>query len=192
MAADTTSVDPASVDPERIVLPRNSLVVLVGPAGSGKSTFAAAFFGPTQVVSSDECRALISDDASNQQVSSHAFELMHLLIEKRLLLGRLTVCDATNLEPGARRSLMRLARRFGFSAIAIVFDLDLETCIRRNAGRRRVVPEDALFHQHGMFEKAKAAVLSEGFDRVIVLRQSSNQDLVVKISPRAKIRSGMS
>jgi protein phosphatase len=187
MAADTTSVDPA-----RIVLPRNSLVVLVGPAGSGKSTFASAFFRPTQVVSSDECRALVSDDASNQQVSSHAFELMHFLVEKRLLLRRLTVCDATNLEPGARRPLMRLAMRFGFSAIAIVFDLDLEICIRRNTGRRRVVPEEALFHQHRMFEKAKAAVLREGFDQLIVLRQSSNEGLVVKISPRAKIRSGKS
>jgi len=182
MAADTTSVDPA-----RIVLPRNSLVVLVGPAGSGKSTFCAAFFRPAQVVSSDECRALVSDDATNQQVSSHAFELMHFLVEKRLLLGRLTVCDATNLEPGARRPLMRLARRFGFNAIAIVFDLSLDTCIARNAGRGRVVPEDALFHQHRMLERAKTSVLREGFDQVIVLRQSSNEGLVVKISPRARI-----
>jgi protein phosphatase len=186
MAADTISVDPASVDPARIVLPRNSLVVLVGPAGSGKSTFAAAFFGPTQVVSSDECRALISDDASNQQVSCHAFELMHLLIEKRLLLGRLTVCDATNLEPGARRPLMRLARRFGRSATAVVFDLSLETCISRNTGRRRVVPEEALRSQHRMLEKAKAAVLREGFDQVIVLREGGHRDLVVKISARAR------
>jgi predicted kinase len=181
MAADTISVDPA-----RIILPRNSLVVLVGSAGSGKSTFASGNFRPTQVVSSDECRALVSDDASNQQVSSHAFELMHLLVEKRLLLGRLTVCDATNLEPGARRPLIRLARRFGFSAVAIVFDLALETCIQRNSGRRRIVPEEALLHQHRMLEKAKAAVSREGFDQVIVLRQRSHQDLVVKISVRAK------
>jgi protein phosphatase len=180
-----------SIDPARIVLPRNSLVVLVGPAGCGKSTFAARYFRPTQVVSSDQCRALVSDDPSNQQVSNHAFELMHLLIEKRLLIGRLTVCDATNLEPAARRPLMRLARRFGFSAIAIVFDLDLDTCMRRNSGRRRVVPEEALRNQHKMLEKAMASLLREGFDQVIVLKQSELHDLVVKVSPRARIRSGI-
>src|SRR5215470_3063506 len=187
MAADTTSVDPASVDPERIVLPRNSLVVLVGPAGSGKSTFAAAFFGPTQVVSSDECRALISDDPSNQSVSGHAFELMHLIIEKRLLLGRFTVCDATNLDRAARNSLLRIAHRFGFNTAAIVFDVPLDVCAQRNSGRRRVVPEEALKNQYAMFEKAKTAVVKEGFGQVVVLR-GRGESYVVDISRRTRFR----
>jgi protein phosphatase len=185
MAPGITSIDPA-----RIVLPRNSLVVLVGPAGCGKSTFAARYFRPTQVVSSDQCRALISDDASNQQVSSHAFELMHLIIEKRLLIGRLTVCDATHLEPTARRPLMRLARRFGFSTVAIVFDLALDICMERNSRRRRLVPEEALRNQHKMLEKAMASVGREGFDQVIVLKQSDQPDLVVKVSSRAHNQTG--
>src|SRR5262249_51195684 len=180
MAADTTSVDPV-----RISLPRNTLVVLVGPAGCGKSTFASRHFRPTQVVSSDECRALISDDPSNQNVSGHAFELMHLIIEKRLLLGRLTVCDATNLDRAARNSLLRIARRFGFNTAAIVFDVPQDVCVQRNSGRRRVVPEEALRNQYAAFEKARMSVAREDFDHLFVLDQRSSLGVVVDISRRA-------
>jgi protein phosphatase len=118
--------------PYHISIPRNTLAVLVGTAASGKSTFASNHFLPTQIVSSDVCRALISDDPANQGVSADAFELMNVIIEKRLLLGRLTVADATNLLPRGRGKLLRIARRFGFNTAAIVFDLPLETCKARN------------------------------------------------------------
>src|SRR5262249_47991153 len=156
-------------------------VVLVGPAGCGKSTFASRCFRQTQVVSSDECRALISDDPSNQSVSSHAFELMHLIIEKRLLLGRLTVCDATNLDRTPRNSLLRIPRRLALNTAAIVFDLPLGVCVQRNSARRRVVPEEALRKQHALFEKAKMSVPREDFDQVFVLRQRTYTSLVVDI-----------
>jgi protein phosphatase len=46
----------------RIDLPEPSLVVLVGASGSGKSSFAARHFAPTEVISSDFCRGLVADD----------------------------------------------------------------------------------------------------------------------------------
>jgi protein phosphatase len=183
MTADTSSASPAAIR-----LARNTLVVLVGPAGCGKSTFAASHFSPSQVVSSDECRALISDDPANQRVSSHAFDLMHFIIAKRLLLGRLTVCDATNLERSARNSLVRIARRFGFKTAAIVFELPLEICVQRNLGRRRVVPEDALLNQYAMLEKAMASIRSEAFDHVFVLNPRILSGLVVEIASGSKHR----
>ena len=184
MAADIKSADPV-----RINLPRNTLVVLVGPAGCGKSTFASRHFRPTEIVSSDECRALISDDPSNQNVSSHAFELMHLIIEKRLLLGRLTVCDATNLERTARKSLLRIARRFVFNTAAILLDVPLDVCMQRNSGRRRVVPDEALRNQYAMFEKAKVSVPIEDFDQTFVLNQDGQSGVVVGISRRTELRA---
>lgn len=176
MAVDTKSAKPAAIR-----LPRNTLVVLVGPAGCGKSTFAARHFRPTEVVSSDECRALISDDSANQGVSAHAFDLLHFIIGKRLLLGRLTVCDATNLERSARSSLARIAHRFGFNTSAIVFDVPLDVCVQRNSGRGRVVPEDALRNQYAMLEKAKKSIGREGFDSVYTLNQRSHSDPVVEV-----------
>jgi predicted kinase len=166
---------------ESILIPRNTLVVLCGPAACGKSTFAAAHFLPTQVVSSDECRALVSDDAANQGVSHHAFDLMHFIIEKRLGLGRLTVCDATNLRREHRKVLLKMARAAGFNAAAVVFDLRLETCLARNAARSRVVPQDALEKQFEMLEETRRAIKREGFDFLFFLTESDQDGVAVKV-----------
>jgi protein phosphatase len=86
-------------------LPADALVVLVGPAGCGKSTFASHRFAPTQIVSSDGCRALVSDAEDDPRASRDAFALMHFIVDKRLKRGRLTVADATNVMPEKRREL---------------------------------------------------------------------------------------
>jgi protein phosphatase len=154
---------------------------LCGPAGSGKSTWAAKHFLPTQIVSSDECRALLFDDPANQSGSGHAFELLHFIIEKRLALGRLTVADATNLERQYRLELVAIANRFFFNTAAIVFDVPVEVCLERNAGRDRKVPRQALMKQYESFEKTLRTIDSEGFDYVYVLNQDSQSSAAVSI-----------
>src|SRR6516225_768076 len=86
-----------------ISIPNLSLVVLIGPSGSGKTTFARKHFLPTEVLSSDACRGMVSDDENNQAVTNEAFALLHFLAGQRLALGRLTVIDATNVQPEARK-----------------------------------------------------------------------------------------
>src|SRR4029079_2555848 len=95
----------------RVRIPDLSLVVLVGVSGSGKSSWAAKHFAPTQVVSSDFCRGLVADDETDQTATTAAFEVLHTIVEKRLEAGRLTVVDATNVRPEDRRPLVQLARR---------------------------------------------------------------------------------
>src|SRR6186713_1498839 len=111
-----------------IPLPQLSLVVLIGPSGSGKSTFARKHFLPTEVLSSDACRGMISDDENNQAVTNEAFELLHTIGAKRLGLGKIAVVDATNVQPEARRPLVELARQFHVVPVAIVFNLPERTC----------------------------------------------------------------
>jgi predicted kinase len=164
-----------------ISIPRNTLVVLVGAAGCGKSTFAARNFLPTQIVSSDECRALVSDDPANQAISGHAFQLMNFIIQKRLLLGKLTVADATNLTAAARSSLIRVARRFGFRSAAIVFDVPLGICLARNLARKRVVPEQAVRKQQAQLNQLLKPIRTEGFDHLFVLDQSTADTARVQI-----------
>ena len=121
-------------------IPDPSLVLLIGPAGAGKSTFAARHFSRTEVVSSDHCRALLSDDEGDQEVTAAAFSLLHHIVRERSRIGRLTVVDATNLHGKSRRPLLRLAGLFNLPVVAIVFDLPLELCLARNDARahRRV------------------------------------------------------
>jgi protein phosphatase len=117
----------------RITIPELSLVALVGVSGSGKSTFAARHFAPTEVLSSDFCRGLVSDDENDQAATEAAFEVLHFVAGKRLEAGRLTVIDATNVQPEARKPLVALAKRHHVLAVAIVLDVDEATCAARNS-----------------------------------------------------------
>lgn len=168
---------------DRIFIPRNTHVVLCGPAGCGKSTFAARHFLATQTVSSDNCRAMVSDDPANQGVSGHAFDLMHFIIEKRLRLARLTVADATNLDRRDRKSLIKITRWFNFNAAAVIFNIPLEICLTRNSKRERRVPEDALHRQFEMLEATLASIDREGFDYVYVFDERDQDVVKIEIGP---------
>src|SRR5579864_8949763 len=111
-----------------INIPELSLVVLIGASGSGKSTFARKHFKPTEILSSDACRGLVSDDENNQAATGDAFELLHVIARKRLARGLLTVVDATNVQPESRKSLVALAREFHVLPVAIVLDVPEKIC----------------------------------------------------------------
>src|SRR5258708_25292071 len=119
----------------KITVPELSLVLLVGPSGCGKSTFARQQFKPTEVLSSDYCRGLVSDDENDQTSTKEAFEVLHFIARKRLAAGRLTVIDATNVQPDSRKPLVALAREFHVLPIAIVFDFPEKICQERNRTR---------------------------------------------------------
>src|SRR4051812_18964664 len=100
-----------------LTVPELCLVVLIGPSGSGKSTFARAHFRPTEALSSAFCRGLVSDDENDQSASRDAFEVLHHIAAKRLERGLMTVIDATNVQPEARKPLVGLARRYHVFAV---------------------------------------------------------------------------
>src|ERR1700752_2638478 len=119
----------------KITTPELSLVVLVGPSGSGKSTFARRHFLPTEILSSDACRAMGSDDENNQAVTNEAFALLHYVAAQRLALGRLTVIDATSVQPEARAPLVAVARKSHCPPVAGVLNLPEEICHDRIRSR---------------------------------------------------------
>src|ERR1017187_4638816 len=107
----------------KLAIPELSLVVLIGASGSGKSTFARKHFKPTEILSSDYCRGLVSDDENSQAATKDAFEVLHFIARKRLAAGKLTVVDATNVQPESRKSLIAIAREFHCLPVTIVLDL---------------------------------------------------------------------
>ncbi|HEV2639678.1 MAG TPA: polynucleotide kinase-phosphatase [Actinocrinis sp.] len=116
-------------------IPELSLVVLIGTSGSGKSTFGAAHFKPTAVLSSDAYRGLVSDDETDQSATKDAFDLLHHVAGIRLRRGLLTVIDATNVQKKSRESLVKLARAHDVLPVAIVLDVPEKVCRERNAAR---------------------------------------------------------
>ena len=150
-----------------LTIPADALVLLVGIAGSGKTTFAARHFRPTQVLSSDAMRALVTDDPTAQSATEDAFDLLHRILAMRLRRGRLTVVDATNVEEWARRELLTIARRHRRPAVALVLDLPFETILERNARRPDTPrPRAALARQARWLRDSVLSLPDEGFDAV--------------------------
>jgi protein phosphatase len=118
-----------------IEIPDYALVLLIGASGTGKSTFAAKHFLPTEVVSSDRARGWVADDETDQSASTDAFDIVHAVIEKRLKNRRFTVVDATNVQPESRKGLLALARKWHALAAGIIFDLPEQLAVERNALR---------------------------------------------------------
>jgi protein phosphatase len=110
-------------DGRSITIPEFSLVVLIGASGAGKSSFARRHFLPTETISSDFCRGLVSDDENSLEATHDAFDVLHYIAAKRLAAARLTVVDATNVQTAARAPLIALARKYHCLPVAIVFGL---------------------------------------------------------------------
>ena len=150
-----------------LAIPPDALVLLIGVAASGKSTFAARHFAPTEVLSSDAMRALITDDPHAQAATDDAFDLLHRLLAMRLRRGRLTVVDATNVEAWARAELLAVARRHRRPAVAIVLDLPLAAALARNLERPLPrPPAPAIRRQHRWLTDSLASLPDEGFAAV--------------------------
>ncbi len=154
----------------KLEIPEFCLVALVGPSGSGKSTFAARHFKPTEVVSSDACRAMVADDPNDQASTPEAFALLNFIASTRLRAGRLTVIDATSVQPQARKPLVALAREHDCLPVAIVFNVPESVCLARNRER-----DDRNFGSHVVRQQAQQLRRSirglrrEGFRYVYVL-----------------------
>ncbi|RCJ21980.1 polynucleotide kinase-phosphatase [Nostoc minutum NIES-26] len=154
----------------KITIPEISLIVLIGASGSGKSTFSRKHFQPFEVLSSDFCRGLVSDNENNQSVSKDAFEVLHFIAAKRLAAGKLTVIDATNVQQEDRKPLLEMARQYHCFAIAIVLDLPEELCHERNQQRsdRQFGPHVVRRHTQ-MLRRSLRGLEKEGFRYVYTL-----------------------
>jgi len=147
-----------------VEIPELSLVLLIGASGSGKSTFAQKHFKQTEILSSDYCRALISDDENDQTVTKEAFDILHFIASKRLAAGKLTVIDATNVQIKARQPLLALARKHHVLPVAIVFNVPEKLCYQRNQQRtdRHLEPE-VIRQQRADLKQSLHPIKLEGF-----------------------------
>jgi protein phosphatase len=149
-------------------IPEPSLVLLIGPSGSGKSTFAREHFKPTEILSSDFCRGLVSDDETDQAATGDAFEVLHFITSKRLAAGKLTVIDATNVQVEARKPLLALAREYHYLTVAIVFNMPAKLCQERNEARSdRNLKPHVIRQQSQQLRRSLRNLKREGFQRFV-------------------------
>ncbi len=154
----------------KLTLPELSFVVLVGASGAGKSSFARRHFLPTETLSSDFCRGLVSNDENSLDATVDAFATLHFIAAKRLERGLLTVVDATNVQKEARAPLVALAKKYHVLPCAIVLNIDENVCIERNQSR-----DDRNFGDHVVrnhvrsLRRSLRGLKREGFRHIFVL-----------------------
>lgn len=153
-----------------LVVPAAALVLMVGPAGSGKTTFAQRHFPADAVLSSDDFRALVAGDAADQSATDAAFGALAEAAEDRLRQGHVCVIDATNLLRDDRGRLLDRAWAHGRPAVAIAFNLALGQCLAWNSARPgRRVPAGVVRSQHRLLARALRSLPREGVDALFVL-----------------------
>ena len=156
-------------------IPDLSLVVLIGVSSAGKSTFAREHFLPTEVLSADFFRGVVADDENSLEATDDAFAALHFVAARRLARGLLTVVDATNVQPEARKPLVALAKRYHAQPVAIVFDLPRALCEERTAGRTdRDLPPHVIPRQHSQLRRGLKGLKHEGFRRSFALRSPAD------------------
>ena len=161
-------------------IPELSLVVLIGPSGCGKSTFARQHFKATEVMSSDGFRALVSDDENDQTSTDDAFAALQFVAARRLARGKLTVVDATNVQPEARKPLVVLAREYHVLPVAVVLDLPERVCHERNRSRPdRDFGPHVIRNQRSQLHRSLRGLGREGFRHVHVLKSQEEVDAAV-------------
>lgn len=165
-----------------IKVPELSLVVLIGVSGSGKSSFAKKHFKRTEILSSDECRALVSDDENSQSATNDAFDVLYYIAGKRLKSGLLTVVDATNVQKESRKGLIELGRTYHCLPVAIVLDLPEKVCEERNQSRPdRNFGGHVIRQQNQQLKKSIRGLKDEGFRQIYILKSLEEVDAVLEI-----------
>ncbi len=168
----------------RIEIPEFAVVVLIGTSGSGKSTFARTHFAPTEVLSSDEFRAMVCDDEESLEATNDAFEALHQILNIRLRRGRLTVIDATNVQREARKPLIEAANRWHSLRVAIFIDTPEDVCLERNRARpNRQFGPHVVRNQRRQFKQAMGDVRKERWHKTYVLSPDQLDDIEIVREP---------
>ena len=198
-----------SAPADRVEIPADALVLLIGAAGSGKSTFAARHFAPDAVISSDGLRALVGESESDQRANPEVFERMQRFLQdrmandkvfawlqsfvlNRLVAGAVTIVDATNTDWMRRAELIGMARRHRRPVIGVVFDLPLEICLSRIAARSRTLRTAVVRQQVADLRRDRERLDLEGFAAIYVLgssHQVERTSIDIKKGPVARALS---
>jgi len=168
-------------------IPSNALVVLIGPSGSGKSSWAQQWFRDNQIVSSDQLRALVGTGERDQRAGTDAFELLDEILARRLKRGLLTIVDSLGFDDSRRAAWVGLAREQKMSAVAVFFATSDKDCRARNKARAEPVPSKTVTAQLAR-RKEVWPLLDDEFDLVLAPTPTAVvATALAKVTPRTEV-----
>lgn len=154
-----------------ITIPKPSLVILVGPSCSGKTTFSKKYFEDDEIISMD------LNNQGNKKAKENSIDILYNQISKKLEIGKIVVLDSSNLIESTRKVLLRFANEFHILPIAIVFNISEKECLKRNESKG-IVSDCLIKAQMTYLNKTLKTIEKEGFSKVYILNDTKDIDRV--------------
>ncbi|AYP68304.1 polynucleotide kinase [Bacillus phage vB_BcoS-136] len=154
-------------------------MMLVGLAGSGKSTFSNELIEDRDDIvylSSDDLREELFGDENDQTNHSLVFEEMKKRSIEALKNNKHVIYDATNVSRKRRKALLTQLPK-EVRKIAIYIATDYNETLRRNNERSRVVPIHAI---NNMYKTLQIPIYSEGWDSIITVYDNDAEETLPK------------
>ena len=167
-----------------IAIEKNTLVLVAGAPGSGKSTFAMEQFPLDAIISTDRLRQELTNNPANQIIFGKAFFLAQQIMEERLKRGEIAVLDAQNLSEERRNTFYKIAARYGSKIDLIFLDTDVQEIVRRGKSRKRKIDEAVL--KHGASNAAQSVKLlkqDSHLNSFHILKNEEARGVHVKLPP---------
>ena len=149
-------------------LPAPCVIVLVGASGAGKSTWAQANVPADWVVSSDQLRAMVGTGQHDMRASADAFEVLDMIVERRMKRRLTTVIDTLGMDAGRRAKWIHDAKRHNLPCYAVGFDVTPTQARARVRERGRGVPAAVLKQQLDTWRTLRDGLRDEGFTGVVI------------------------
>lgn len=147
---------------------KNTLIILAGISGSGKSTFAKLLEEQGWAITCpDRIRAFFYGDESIQGDGNKVFQFAFDNMVEYGKQGYDVVFDATNTTRKARKQVIEKGREHYDFIICYYFAPDLTQSIANQKKRERQVPIDVVVRQVNKWE---TPTIEEGFDYVCEIK----------------------
>jgi predicted kinase len=160
--------------------PEPSLVVLVGPIASGKSTWAQTRFRRNEIVSLARLQGAVGRDDYDRQATRVAYELLERIVDVRLERELTVVIDTDGLDDGRRSRWLAAAEAHSIAAVAVFFSVDVETCLARNSASPNPRPDTIVKRQAARCSELGPRLASAGFQ---VREITNGPDPATEMSP---------
>lgn len=152
-------------------IPLHSLVIMVGPAGSGKSRTASLKFSPYEIVGSEDIRYELIGDYQRMDINDIVFREVHRRVLMKLEMGERVVVDATNLRKKDRVGLAEIGSKLGVPIYYIVCNRPLAVKLEDGAHSWRNNPSGIITkHDHIFRNNERDIIKGDGIANVIDTR----------------------